>query len=430
MPYILNKTNGTVLTTLGDGTINQSTSLTFVGKNYAGYGEFVNENLLKLLENFSNNTQPAKPLTGQTWYDSVNKKLKIFNGSIFQTFPFTETSSTPPKNLNNGDLWFNTSESKLYVRDTANPNQYTLIGPSTAAITNSGVTQSVVADESSSTQYIIKFTPAGTLAATVSNRSFIPYPNETTLVDHGFPRIKQGITLPGVDINGISQTGYQFWGTAATANNLTDGTRLYPVSYFQPANALLNNVSSGIFDTSDDGIVVGLNRVFRFHANSQLNEGKISVVNGTRMSLNLRYPTITDNTTTIVTILGNTNSAPPYTNPALIPGDLPGMTVDIGAQSLRFGTVYANTLTGAVYGNVYGDVLAVNVTATNMVTTNLSANLVSINGGGISNATISTSTVNGITVGSNASGSRTVETIALGIPANTRGANGDIIYQY
>jgi hypothetical protein len=53
MPYILTKTNGTILTTVQDASTDNSTSLTFVGRNYSGYGQIVNENFVKLLENFS-----------------------------------------------------------------------------------------------------------------------------------------------------------------------------------------------------------------------------------------------------------------------------------------------------------------------------------------------------------------------------------------
>lgn len=66
MSYQLNKTDGTILTDLIDGQIDtESTNLTLVGRNYTGYGEFFNENFIRLLENFSNNAAPSNPLTGQ-----------------------------------------------------------------------------------------------------------------------------------------------------------------------------------------------------------------------------------------------------------------------------------------------------------------------------------------------------------------------------
>ena len=71
MAYNINKTNGVKLTTVDDGAINNTAcDITLVGKNYAGYGQFVNENSIKLLENFANSRQPARPVTGQLWYDT------------------------------------------------------------------------------------------------------------------------------------------------------------------------------------------------------------------------------------------------------------------------------------------------------------------------------------------------------------------------
>ncbi len=71
MPYILKKTNGTTLTTVQDASVDNSTSLTFVGRNYSGYGQPIEENFVKLLENFANTTAPAKPIQGQLWFNST-----------------------------------------------------------------------------------------------------------------------------------------------------------------------------------------------------------------------------------------------------------------------------------------------------------------------------------------------------------------------
>ena len=82
MSYQLNKTDGTLLTSLIDGQIDQaSTNLTLVGKNYTGYGEAFNENFIKLLENFSNTSAPSNPLTGQLWWDTSNARLKVYTGT-------------------------------------------------------------------------------------------------------------------------------------------------------------------------------------------------------------------------------------------------------------------------------------------------------------------------------------------------------------
>jgi hypothetical protein len=69
-----------VIATVQDGTVNTTaTSITLIGKNYAGYGIFLNENYIQHLENFANSTPPNAPLTGQLWYDDVNDILKIYN---------------------------------------------------------------------------------------------------------------------------------------------------------------------------------------------------------------------------------------------------------------------------------------------------------------------------------------------------------------
>ena len=64
MPYILNKTNGERVATVQDASLDLSTDLIFVGRNYAGYGEWQNENFLKLLENFANTINPPNKITG------------------------------------------------------------------------------------------------------------------------------------------------------------------------------------------------------------------------------------------------------------------------------------------------------------------------------------------------------------------------------
>ena len=77
MSYQLNKTDGTLLLDLIDGQIDTaSTNLTLVGRNYTGYGEYFNENFIKLLENFSNTAAPSNPITGQLWWDSTNRNYK------------------------------------------------------------------------------------------------------------------------------------------------------------------------------------------------------------------------------------------------------------------------------------------------------------------------------------------------------------------
>jgi hypothetical protein len=116
MAYTVNKTDGTILATVADGTIDTTTDLTLIGKNYAGYGEFFNENLVKLLENFSNTSAPASPVAGQMWWDKTNNLLKVYTGTSFKTVSSsTASASTPATGSVTGDLWWDTTNGQLKV---------------------------------------------------------------------------------------------------------------------------------------------------------------------------------------------------------------------------------------------------------------------------------------------------------------------------
>lgn len=115
MAYTILNTDGTILVTLADKTIdNLSTSLTLVGKNYSGYGEIWNNNLIKLLANnaSSTNSPPQNPLIGQLWYDTTAQRLKVYDGS-FKPVAGAITDSTEPDNLSSGDLWWDTTDEQL-----------------------------------------------------------------------------------------------------------------------------------------------------------------------------------------------------------------------------------------------------------------------------------------------------------------------------
>ena len=86
MSYTITLTDGAVFATIADGTINTSSSMTLVGKNYAGYGQFINDDIIRLLESGSNTTPPGAPLTGQLWWDKTDNVLKIYNGTVFKTY--------------------------------------------------------------------------------------------------------------------------------------------------------------------------------------------------------------------------------------------------------------------------------------------------------------------------------------------------------
>ena len=114
MSYTINKTDGTKLIVLRDGTVDiTTTDLALFGKGYAGFGERLNENFVKILENFANTTAPAKKIKGQLWYDTLKNQIKVWNGSAFKNVGSSSVDSTKPTGANAGDMWFDSGNGQL-----------------------------------------------------------------------------------------------------------------------------------------------------------------------------------------------------------------------------------------------------------------------------------------------------------------------------
>jgi hypothetical protein len=114
MSYTIRKFNGTELVVLRDGTIDTSTSVALVGRNYTGYGELQNQNFVYLLENFANEAPPSTPVIGQTWFSTGNNNLHVYDGTKWSIVGTATVAGTAPENPPSGALWFNSDEGKLY----------------------------------------------------------------------------------------------------------------------------------------------------------------------------------------------------------------------------------------------------------------------------------------------------------------------------
>ena len=216
MAYKINNTFGTLLVTLADGTIDVATTdLTLIGKGYAGFGEKLNENLVKLLENFNNTTAPSNKIQGQLWFDQTNKILNVYDGVKFKPAGGPTNSATAPANAVTGDTWFDTTNTQLYVyTGTA----WTLIGPTTVA--GSGVTQVIPESPEDNTgvkRSILKLVANDAVVGVISNLAFTPSSTETlgsALATGGFATIAQGLQLSS------TVTSAKFRGTATDADSL------------------------------------------------------------------------------------------------------------------------------------------------------------------------------------------------------------------
>jgi hypothetical protein len=128
MAYKILKSDGTTLITLADSVVDQSaTSLALVGKNYSGYGEFLNNNLVRMLSNSASSTSrpPRSPLTGQLWYDTGVKRLKVYDGG-FRTINGVPFSSSVPTAILTGDFWYDSTNEQLKLY---NGLESVVIGP-------------------------------------------------------------------------------------------------------------------------------------------------------------------------------------------------------------------------------------------------------------------------------------------------------------
>ena len=236
------------MVTLADGTIDVATTdLTLIGKGYAGFGEKLNENLVKLLENFNNTTAPSNKVQGQLWYDKTNNQLNVYTGSKFKPVGSTANSATAPTNAVLGDMWFDTANTQLYVyTGTA----WTLIGPTTVA--GSGVTQVISESPEDNTgvkRSILKLVANDAVVGVVSNLAFTPSSTETlgaALITAGFSTVAQGIQLS------TSVASAKFRGTA------TDTDALGGVAAANYLRSDANDTSTGSLGVLNDlGLTIG-----------------------------------------------------------------------------------------------------------------------------------------------------------------------------
>ena len=190
MAYTINKFNGTELVVLEDGTIDTSTSLGLVGRNYVGYGETQNENFVFLLENFSNTAPPSRPLKGQTWFNSQNNLLYVYDGAKWAIVGAAVLSTTPPDGPSVGQLWLRTTDNTLH---TWTPGGWAFIGPE--AVAGFGITRArstSLLDTAGTARPVILLTIDGVVIGICSSIAFTIAASNAV---EGFLDLEAGITL-------------------------------------------------------------------------------------------------------------------------------------------------------------------------------------------------------------------------------------------
>lgn len=410
MAYNITKTDGTNLVTIADGTTDTSySSLTLIGKNFAGYGEFVNENLVHLLENFSNSAAPNNPIQGQLWWkkasDGSPASMQVYDGTQWKAIGAAEVKSTEPVGTKSpGDAWWDSTNNQYKVWTGST---WTVVGP--VYTTSTGVSGAIPTTTTNpnitgGSSSVVKIMAGNEVVAVVSKD-----PTFTTTSIPGFTTISPGITL-NPSISGIT-----FNGTATNASKLGG----YPAADYLRAGSSAP-ITAPVVITNDAGLTFGAD-----------GEGKLGVtgsdvilrntaVNGD-INLNVKYngadftALIVDGATGKVLVPGNssitsadgpttvatkgyvdslTGNALLRTGANSIIGDLKpdaSGVRDLGATGARFKTVYTGDVnaSGVVTASQFvGSLDWSNITNTPVI------------GGSYTLPTASASTLGGVKVGS------------------------------
>jgi hypothetical protein len=423
MAYSITTTSGSFVATVQDATINTSaTPLTLIGRDYAGYGAFLNENFVHLLENFAANAAPAqaKRLTGMLWYDTSVSTLKVWNigANVWKPVGSSISQAGAPATGTAGDLWFDTTNNQLYAWSEISLT-WVLIGPP-STLQGSGAVVTTINDSTSNPHVVIQLKVENNIVGIISyDAAFTP---QTTL--SGFATIN-----PGFNLNSTSSIGAQFTGDASNA--------LY-----------LNGVASNQFLRSDQNtstpysLGVG-NLVIGTDLTIASQPSEVSIRGTTNLKDITFYANIGGNTTTkSIAISGSTGSVSFDKSVSVIEnlsaagtlsvtgastltgavsvqnGLLPTSdnTIDIGTSSQKFNEIFASSFVGNL---INGNVTATTATISGNLTV---AGNIFINTNVVATQSYVTSTI--ATAGKNSQGNKYV---SASPPSG--GSNGDIWYQ-
>ena len=226
MAYTINKTDGTIIETVEDGTLGTASTVQFIGRNYQSYGEVFNENLIKLLENSSSSTQPSAPVEGELWWDKTNDLLYVYTGTswIPTGSPRIATEASPPTaSIQEGTLWYDTTNNQLKGYNGAG---FDVIGPAfTAGANQTGIFIETITKTDDTAKTVASIYVAGVRVAIISDETFVAKQAPAGYGDDTF--------RPGINIQTSGDsTLFRFDGTATNAD-------------------LLDNISSESFLRSD-----------------------------------------------------------------------------------------------------------------------------------------------------------------------------------
>jgi hypothetical protein len=235
MPYAINRYNGSELVILQDGTLDTTTSIGLLGRNYVGYGEIQNENFIYLLENFAGANPPARPLEGQSWYDSANNRLNAFDGTNWIPVGSAIVSETSPEVTVLGSLWLKTPTKQLFVYTATG---WRLVGPEGVEGFGETRTQAVILRDTLLVPHaVLLMVVNDKVIAICSADEFEIYSEDA--VD-GFTILSQGITSSGF----YKFTG-NLTGNSTTTTQLETGRLINGVFFNGTSNITITASTTG-----------------------------------------------------------------------------------------------------------------------------------------------------------------------------------------
>jgi len=240
MTVTINKTDGTVLTTIADGSVDtSSTNIALIGRLYRNYGELINENMVKLLENFANSSSPSTPIIGQLWYDTTTKTVKVYRDTGFVAMARLTSSAAEPSNPSTGDFWYDTTDAQLKIYASST---WVVVAPGyTASQNKTGAFAENITDSTTANHIAVVIRQQNTPVAIISKDA--EYTPQSAIT--GFTSIKTGLNLS-------NQSGFILQGTAADSQ-LLDG--IDSASFLRSDE---NDTTTGtLLVSNDSGLRVG-----------------------------------------------------------------------------------------------------------------------------------------------------------------------------
>ena len=331
MPYQIDRYNGSFFIEVPDQTVDSSScDLKLIGKNYAGYGEVTNENILYLLENFRGFSAPRRPLTGQIWYDELSNKIKFYDDTQqWKTVSVTDVALLAPTGLSvkdKGNLWYNDTLKQLNVWDGAD---YVIIGPELAVgFGKTKLSSTTIRDNGNVEHALIEVYNNEKVVATISSTEF-----DIGVIDTiaGFTRIKQGFTLVDTPSTGVTTSGYKYWGTASNTEKF---------SGFTTADFVMRGMNGSTF--GDTGVTLGDDSDLKIFV-----EDFNKVVISSQLNGPLKIRVKNGNINNDVAIFTEAGMEPNTTE-----------IYNLGSNSKKWNEIHSKDVFGNVRGTLQGDLLA------------------------------------------------------------------------